>query len=157
MIVETFGNVIKAGIDGEIDVIVHGCNCFCRQKRGIAVDMAKTFGTHLFPLEYNEHEGDINKLGQIDFKIVTMEEGNIWVVNAYTQYHWSNPSVYGIPFDYDAFRLCFRKINEEFKAKEIGVPGLIGAGLAKGAPNIIREILQEECKKCKIIIYYPES
>lgn len=157
MVVEGIGDVIKAAVNREINVIVHGCNCFCTMKRGIAVEMAKTFNTHLFPSEFNDHEGDINKLGQIDFKFITMPKGNIWVVNAYTQYHWSTPGPYNIPFDYDAFRLCFRKINSIFKKEDIGIPGLLGAGLAQGKPNVIRAILEEECKNCKIIIYYPET
>lgn len=153
MVKEVDGDVIKAALAGDIGVIAHGVNCYCTQKKGIALNMSQTFQTHFFPLEYSDEEGDINKLGQIDFKYIKMKDSSIWVVNAYTQFHWKNPSIYGIPLDYDAFRLCFRKINFTFKQDEVGIP-FIGTGLAKGDPEIVRKILNEECKNIKLTIYH---
>lgn len=156
MVKEIIDNVIHAALRGDIGVIAHGCNCWNKQKKGICVEMAKIFGTHLFPLEFKDHQGDINKLGQIDFKRVIMEKGNIWVVNAYTQYHWKENSVYGIPLDYDAFRLCIRKINSEFRRDRVGIP-FIGAGLAGGDPKILRKILHEESKSIELTIYHLQT
>lgn len=159
MITERYGNVIEAARSGEINAIAHNVNCFCKQKLGFATTMAREFATNTFVLEDRENfEGDYNKLGQIDFKLITLpNRKNLWVINAYCQYHWSDPGPYDIPLDYDAFRLCMRKINREFKKSILGLPGLIGAGLDKGRPAIIKQIIGEELKNCDVIIYYPNE
>lgn len=156
MIKEVLGDVINAALDEEIDVIVQCCNCFNVQKKGFSIQMVDRFKTNEFPLEAEEYLGSVNKLGQIDYKIRVVDKTrhSLWVVNMYGQYHWSNPGPYGIPLDYDALRLCFRKLNNEFKKSIIGVPGVIGCGLAKGNPEIVKRIMREECKNCEIIIYY---
>ncbi len=28
---EKMGNIVKSGLQGEFDVIAHGCNCFCNK------------------------------------------------------------------------------------------------------------------------------
>lgn len=150
-------NLIDAALKGHINVIAHGCNCFCTQKKGLAKEMSNFFDTDKFPMESDDSMGDINKLGCINFKLKGSdnENYNVWVVNMYTQYHWATHSPYGIPLDYDALRLCFRKLNQEFKGHAIGIPGLIGCGLAKGDPEIVKNIINEETCNCQIIIYYP--
>ena len=45
------GDIIKLALTGEYDVVAHGCNCFCRQKSGLAPQMVKAFKTDKFPLE----------------------------------------------------------------------------------------------------------
>lgn len=151
---EIMGDVIKAALNKDVDVIVQCCNCYCTQKSGIATQMVAYFRTDKFELENDFYKGDITKLGQIDQGTRVTSFGNIYVINAYGQYHWSNPGPYGIPLDYDALRLCFRKINHKFKGYKIGLPGLIGAGLASGEPKIIRQIIKEEFKNCNVTIYY---
>jgi hypothetical protein len=149
-------NLINEAVEGRIEVIAQGNNCFCTQKKGLALEMSQFFNTTDFPMEAKGTAGDVNKLGCIDFKLraTNIEEKKVWVVNMYTQYHWATPSPYGIPLDYDALRLCFRKLNMEFKAKSIGIPGLIGCGLAKGNEDIVKDIINQETTKCNIIIYY---
>jgi O-acetyl-ADP-ribose deacetylase (regulator of RNase III) len=144
---ETEGNLIKMAQKGDFQVIAHGVNCFCRMKRGIAPQMANAFGCDYFPMERPSSVGDINKLGQIDFRHLYLEDNNKFcetinkipidfkegvinfvVVNAYTQYYWNTETK---PLDYEALRLCMRKINHIFKEKHIGLP-LIGCHLAGG-------------------------
>jgi hypothetical protein len=48
-------------------VIVHGCNCYCTQKAGLAPQMVKAFRTDYLPMEDDNYKGDINKLGTIDW------------------------------------------------------------------------------------------
>lgn len=70
------GNLITLALEGEFDVIVHGCNCFCVMKAGIAVEMDRVFKCNnpkYFKLEGVEYKGDVNKLGCI--------EGFTWHVN----------------------------------------------------------------------------
>lgn len=148
------GNLITEALEGKLEVIAHCCNCFCKQKKGLAEKMVEAFETHTFPMEDEPTIGDINKLGCIDFKMrpTKNKNKNVWVVNMYGQYHWKDPSPYGIPLDYDALRLCFRKLNTEFEFRTIGIPGLIGAGLAQGNPVIIRSIIEQETTLADIVI-----
>lgn len=162
------GDVIKLARDGKFDVIVHGCNCFCRMKRGIAPQMAEAFGADRFPLENTKYTGDIRKLGQIDIvKYCYDLDGKAWnaeheealhltgtydftlhVVNAYTQYTWDTNKK---PFDYDAFKLCLRKLNHIFKGKHIGMPK-IGSHLAGGVWGEIEKIIKHELKDCRVTV-----
>jgi O-acetyl-ADP-ribose deacetylase (regulator of RNase III) len=159
------------------DVIAHGCNCHSVQGAGLAPQMVRAFGTDKFPMELVG--SNMNKLGCIDFKpikfnmslnrIITNEELEsgmspsyfiINVVNAYTQYNYGKNHIDGSyrPLDYEALTLCMRKINHVFKGKHIGLPQ-IGAGLAGGNWELIKEIIQRELSDCNvtIVIYKPEN
>ena len=129
------GDLIKLGLDGEFDVIVHGCNCFNNMGAGIADTIA-----HIFPEAMMEDQktmiGDTDKLGT--FTHVTVK--GLTIVNAYTQYKYTRNE---IDVDYDALRECFRRIKSVFGGKRIGYP-LIGAGLAGGDWNVISNIIDEE-------------
>lgn len=157
---EIEGNLITLANKGVFDVIVHGVNCFCRQKSGLAPQMVEAFKTDTFPLEFAYRSGDINKLGQIDFKYV--REG-LAVVNAYTQYkikkfndedyHYTTTEN---PFDYEALTLCLRKMNDIFKGNHIGLPQ-IGSHLAGGDWNLIKSIIQKELKDCRVTVVIYKS
>lgn len=73
----------------------------------------------------------------------------LYVVNFYTQlYPGKNVKPFNIPLDYDAMRMSFRKLAialrvSEYKYLRIGLP-LIGGGLAKGDPNIIKKVMNDE-------------
>ena len=128
------GDLIQLAKEGHFNVITHGCNCFNRMKRGIAPQMAKAFGCDKFHMETDEYLPNcgvaakdlIEKLGNIDWKY--NKEFGVIVVNSYTQFHYHTPSKYGIPLDYDALRMCMRKLNILFKGLHIGLPK-IGCGL----------------------------
>lgn len=162
---EIKGDLINLARGGMFDVIVHGCNCFCTQKSGIAASMAKTFGTDKFPMEKLSSASDIRKLGNIDYKsfkvsqmsihdadhtgIETQElKYHLTVVNAYTQYYYSRTKK---PLDYEALTLCMRKINKIFKGENIGLPQ-IGSGLAGGDWNRIKKIIQKELIDCNVTV-----
>jgi len=146
---EIKGNLIRLAIKGEFDVIVHGCNCFCRMGAGIAPQMAIAFGADKFPMEAPEHRGDMNKLGTIDHKRV----GEVIVVNAYSQFGFGKNHTNGtsIPLDYEALTLCLRKINYNFKGDHIGLP-MIGCGLAGGDEKIVIKIIKWELKDCNVTL-----
>jgi O-acetyl-ADP-ribose deacetylase (regulator of RNase III) len=162
---EVNGDLIKLALEGNFDAITHGANCFCTMKAGIAPQMAKAFGCDKFPMEGQQHRGDYNKLGQIDWRINTYTGGttefdffefDLAVVNSYTQYGFGLNHEGGTarPLDYDALRLCMRKINHQFKGRHVGLPGLIGCGLAGGNENLVKSIIKEELKDCKVTIVY---
>lgn len=151
---EVWGDLIELAKKGEFDVIGHGCNCFCAMSRGIAPQMGAAFGCHLFPMEDKSTAGDINKLGQIDWKTLKFQnkfldtDFDLTVVNIYSQY---TPNAAIKPLDYEALMLGLRKMNHIFKGKRIGLP-LIGAGLAGGNWNRIKSIIQTELKDCDVTI-----
>jgi len=163
---EIEGNLIELAKQGMFQVITHGCNCFCRMKRGIAPQMAQAFGCDKFKLESKIFEGDYNKLGQIDFEtLIVSPEGRVRptimladkytdnsipliVVNSYTQYQWGTHLK---PFDYVAFRLCMKKINHTFKGYKVGLPQ-IGSHLAGGNWVRIKMIIQQELTDCDVTV-----
>ena len=127
-----------------------------------------------------KNKGDINKLGTIDYQHqylwfehpAVTEPGvaypmnskspgqpgvkDIIVVNSYTQYNYGKNHKDGVakPIDYEALALCLRKINKTFTGKHIGLPK-IGAGLAGGDWNRIKNIIQTELKdmQVSVVIY----
>lgn len=155
---EIEGNLITLAKQGEFEVIAHGCNCFCRMKRGIAPQMAEAFNCNdpeLYTMEGKNFEGDIRKLGNIEYKFYGLKRSKyITVVNAYTQYQWSTETK---PFDYEAFTLCMRKMNNIFAGKHIGLPK-IGSHLAGGDWDRIKEIIEKELIDCNVtVVIYKEN
>jgi len=161
---EVVGDLFDLIDQYEFDVTTHGCNCFCTMGAGIAPLMANKFGCDEFRMEGPTYMGDINKLGQIDWEVrYYSDEFEKWqknklnspslvVVNSYTQYQTGYGAV-----DYEAIMLCLRKINHEFKGLRVGLPR-IGAGLAGGEWVRIREIIQNELKKCDVtVVIHPKD
>jgi O-acetyl-ADP-ribose deacetylase (regulator of RNase III) len=153
---EVKGNLITMALSGEFDAITHGCNCFCTMGGGIAVPMRENFGCDKYPLEDSSKKGDIGKLGCIEWDVTHVnKDGNsypLYVINSYTQYGFAT---IGSPaIDYEALTLCMRKINKAFKGFSIGIPGMIGCGLAGGDESMVREILKKELVNCKITVVY---
>jgi len=157
---EVDGNLITMALNGDFNVIAHGCNCWCRMGAGLAPQMVKAFGCNTFPLERAQYVGDINKLGQIDSKAFSLgngeayladlysEDKDLYVVNAYTQFHFGKYHEGGVdkPVDYDAITLVMRKLNHKFRNQHIGLPYVIGCGLAGGDINVVIPIIKRELK-----------
>lgn len=164
------GDIITLALNKKFDVIAHGCNCFCTMGAGLAPQMARAFDCDIFKMESPQFRGDINKLGTIDynyFKVTDdfkaeltdgIEPYDFIVVNAYTQYGFGLNHKEGSarPLDYEALMLCFRKMNHLFEGKHIGLP-LIGAGLAGGDSEIIKQIMRDEFTSCDLtlVLYKP--
>ena len=143
---EVIEELIKMAKQGSFDVITYGCNCLSIMSAGIAVPMNLHFDCSQFPMELSGPS--VEKLGNIDYKVVEFGDIAFTVVNSYTQFY---PSVRLKPLDYEALTLCMRKINLMFKGKHIGLPQ-IGAGLAGGDWNRIKQIIQTELKDCKVTV-----
>lgn len=159
---EIKGDLIFLTKQGMFDVIAHGCNCYSNMNAGIAVVMEREFNCSKFPME--QMGVSFNKLGCIDFKeflvypnkksAETPVENNFtgkltYIVNAYTQARFGR--TFGPPADYEAIALCMRKINYQFKGMHIGLPK-IGAGLAGGDWDKIKQIIQKELIDCKVTV-----
>lgn len=130
------GDLIQLALNGEFDVIVHGCNC----KRTMGAGIARTI-RDMFPQAYNidMKTGDSKeKLGIISAAIAHGHEGHIFtIVNGYTQEH-PRP-----PVCTDAIRSVFEIVKKRFAGQRIGYPK-IGAGLGGGDWNEISKIINEE-------------
>lgn len=160
------GDLIEYAKKGMFDVIAHGCNCLSTMGAGIAPQMASSFGCDKFKMELLGP--DVTKLGNIDYQTFVLGENSIWsledaknnqdepeliVVNAYTQHMYGKNHKDGVsmPFDYEAFTICMRKMNEKFRGKHIGLP-MIGSGLAGGNWNRIESIIESTLYNCRVTV-----
>ncbi len=160
------GDIFNYTINGYFDVLIHGCNCQSKMGSGIVVPMSKYFKCNEFPMELMGP--NINKLGCIDYKEFFIHEGEYYetkinddskllnVVNCYTQNFYGKNHSDGVnkPLDYEALTLCMRKLNNVFSFKHIGIPGLIGCGLAGGDPDRVLKIIERELTKVEYTIVY---
>lgn len=130
------GDLLELAKNGQFDVIVHGCNCFCTMGAGIALQIK-----HQFPEAYkadmetkNSNPDYITKLGTYS----KAEIGDLTIVNAYTQFY---PGINPLSENYDAIVKVFVEIANDFSGKRVGIP-MIGAGLAGGNWAVINKIIE---------------
>ncbi len=133
------GDLITLALEGQFDVIVHGCNCFCTMGAGIARAIQEEF-PEAYAADLVTIKGDRNKLGDYSSATVTRNEHIITIINGYTQFHFHGDSVL---VDYDAVGRLFKKIKQDYAGKRIGYPR-IGAGLAGGDWEEISRIIDRE-------------
>ncbi len=141
-------DLVKLAIRGEVDTLVHGCNCFCTMGAGIAKTIRETW-PEVYETDCKTVKGDRNKLGTCGYTEIEDGFSPLTVINAYTQYGFGTEN--GPPFDYDAFRSCLYEIKKTQTGKHIGFP-LIGTGLAGGNWVTIYLILQEVLGDEKVTI-----
>ena len=139
---EIDGDIIELAKSGEYDVVIHGCNCFSTQGKGLAPQMNAAFNTLSFQMEqlsrYNLNEdARYNKLGCIDYEFFGAYQ--IYVVNCYTQFHPGKAA------RYNALTLCLSKLNFIFKGKKILVPA-IGAGLGGLDIKVVKTLIKVQLK-----------
>jgi O-acetyl-ADP-ribose deacetylase (regulator of RNase III) len=146
------GDLITLALQGQFDVIVHGCNCFCTMGAGIDRVIQEEF-PEAYAADLVTIKGDRNKLGDFSFATVTRNGHQITIVNGYTQFHFHGESVL---VDYDAVQSIFKKVKQRFSGKRIGYPK-IGAGLAGGDWRRISEIIDQELagEDHRLVVYVP--
>ena len=136
---------------GDLDIVVHGCNCFCTMGKGIAKSIKSRFpGAYL--ADTLTEKGNIDKLGTWSqwFDI----ESETLILNAYTQYQYHKvPGTPGNLFRYDKFTEICRSINKTWPGSKIGLPK-IGAGLAGGDWDKIKEIIKTELRDCHVTVFW---
>jgi O-acetyl-ADP-ribose deacetylase (regulator of RNase III) len=148
-LVNVKGDIITHIKYGSFDVVVHGCNCFCKMKSGLAAQISKNYPI-VYEADLKTIPGDYNKLGNYTYaEVDSVNDKNVIVVNCYIQYNYGRTNKRYV--DYDALRLCLRKINFKYSHKKIGLPK-IGSGLAGGDWNIIKNIITEELKDMSVFI-----
>jgi O-acetyl-ADP-ribose deacetylase (regulator of RNase III) len=146
------GDLIKLAKSGVFDVIIHGCNCFHTMGAGIALRIKENFPQAYFE-DLKTKYGDNNKLGTYTFIRINNNGKDLFIINAYTQFHysWQNKSI-----RYDALRKCLKKIKTDFSGLRFGLPK-IGCGLAGGSWDIVSKIIEEELNLEDVTIVYFEK
>ena len=132
------GDLIKLAVDGQFDVIVHGCNCFCTMGAGIAKAVKDEF-PEAYAADLSTIKGSREKLGTFSEAMIIRNGHKIVVINAYSQFHWRGK---GNKADYNSLKAIFSQIKKKYTGKRIGYP-LIGAGLAGGDWIIISQIIEK--------------
>ncbi len=133
------GDLIQLAMNGNFDVIVHGCNCFCTMGAGIAKQI-KTLFPQAFEADQETLIGNRKKLGTYSSATVKIKGHTLIIVNAYTQYDFSG---HGVLVEYDAVKEVFARIKDDFTGLKIAYPK-IGAGLAKGDWEMISNIIDNK-------------
>lgn len=136
---ECTGDLLILALQGEFDVIVHGCNCFCNMGAGIAKSIKKQF-PEAYAADQTTLPADHAKLGSYSQARIQRGDRQFVILNAYTQFDWRGQ---GVKADYAAIRKAFAAIRKEFDGLRIAYP-LIGAGLAGGDWATIAAIIDEE-------------
>lgn len=152
------GDFMEMSKTNNFGVIAQVRDCFCDPREGrLSRRMNAAFNTSDMTLENYNQNGVYNKLGQIEWKTVK-EYGDIfWLVNMYAIHNPKNAGPYGIPLDYDALRLCLRKLNAQFEGGEIGLPK-IGTGKgSKGDWTIVSRMIAEELTDVKLVTIVTEA
>lgn len=145
MINYTKGNAISKFLDGQFDAFAHGCNCFNRHGRGIALEVKRRL-PEMTKADARTQEGSREKLGGFSFHDYPFGRG----INLYTQYTWNNKDDM---LKLWAVRDGFERIFEWMVAngKTTLVIPKIGAGLARGhmseeeAWDAVSDIVERTC------------
>lgn len=132
------GNLIQLALQGEFQVIVHGCNCYGRMGKGIALGIKNQWpDAYKADLDFPVPFGP-DRLGKIS--VSSPQSNGLIIINAYTQVrHWHERGEdYNAPLvDYNAVGRCFAAVRELVSPEtRIGFP-LIGCGLAKGRWDMV--------------------
>ena len=144
MLIHKKGNLLDMADNGDFDIIIQGCNCFCAMGAGLAPQIARRY-PEAEEADYVTRRGDIMKLGNWTMAWSTREPDKkaFRIINAYTQYVTSQQGE--DVFEYAAFELILRKLAYEYGAQRYGFP-LIGCGLAGGDKRRIMALLENFAK-----------
>lgn len=151
------GNYFSHLMTGEHDVFLNIIDCHNSHVN----QFTTSFQTDDFPLETISYSPQ-DRLGNVDSVVKQVKQPgknhmkNVFIVNTYAFYDTFSTGPYGIKLDYDAFRLCLRKVNIEHVGHSIAIPMAILQELG-GDSAIIEKIAEEELYKCKVRIITPAT
>jgi len=133
MLLHKRGNLLDLAEQGEFDVIIHGCNCFCTMGAGIAKEIRSRY-PGAWRVDQDTDSGDINKLGNW----TEYQTKGFTIINAYTQFGMSNGDDV---FEYISFKLILQKLAHLYGDQRFGLP-YIGMGLAGGDKPYITHLIE---------------
>lgn len=151
MIIYKKGNLFDFIYEGKYDIILQGCNCFCKMDDGIALQFAQNFPEVLFA-DLQTLPKDKNKLGTFVSIPIERFDKKFEILNCYTQFAFSGYDIETFDyFDYIAFEEILKKISQFDKKLRIGMP-LIGSGHAGGDVDRILNLIEKYLSNHKIEI-----
>ena len=148
----------KSSENKALNVFIHQCNAHNNLGKGIAKAISTAY-PGVARADNATQAGDRAKLGTYTYARV---KENVVVANAYGQfnYGWLNPlDSNGRQTDYEALRKSLTAIRDDFTGRSTHpvifyVPLMIGAGNAKGDPEIIQPMVKEIFKEHDLILFY---
>lgn len=149
MINYVVGDLIELAKNGEFNVIVQGCNCFCKMNSGVAKAIRENF-IEAYIVDQMTVPGDPKKLGTY----TCASRPNLTIVNAYTQFDYGYDGK--LRFSYEAFYKVMNRIAKDFNGFKIGMPK-IGSGLAGGDWKLIEKIIRSTMIDQNVTIVVKES
>lgn len=131
------GNLIDLAIEGNFDIIAHGCNCQKIMGAGIAFQIANRIPKAKL-VDQQDERSPLQRLGDLSisdpYKTLS---GKIFIVlNLYTQF------MPGRNLNYSALELVLQKVNSLYPELKIGIP-LIGCGIAGGDWKKVEMVIQK--------------
>jgi hypothetical protein len=142
------GDLIQMANKGEVDILIHGCNCF-DMNSGIAKQVRETF-PEAFEADRKLKKGDKSKLGSYTSATVERAGKPVHIVNSYTQYNWGREEDV-LYVDYEKMRKSLEKIAEDFPTGKIGIPR-IGSGLGNGCWVTLSNIINVAFKGRDLVL-----
>ena len=148
MLTRTKGDLVKAAVDGEINFLVHGCNCFSTWGAGIAKQIKAQF-PKAYEIDRDDYREPYEKIGSYSSTII--KETGLRIINLYTQFDYGTN---GRKFEYGAFRRAMDEIYADFylENKIIGI-NRIGSGLAGADFGIVENILLDYTDRGNWILF----
>ena len=159
MIKEVNGNLLTYP---GIQVIGHQTNCLGAFGKGFALQVKQKY-PYVYETynKYCKSQSDAhNLLGTI--QVLKIEDGK-YIANLFGEYSFCESiALYeegGKPrhTDYDALKECLHRLHTWMvlnDIKTVGVPNLIGCGLAGGSKTIVRQLIEDEFGDDEDITFY---
>ncbi|MDU8351415.1 hypothetical protein RYA05_05890 [Pseudomonas syringae pv. actinidiae] len=148
------GDLVEMANSGEVDVIIHGVDCFHSFSSPVARHIAQAFPEAL-EADRQTKSGDKKKLGTYSFAKVSVGDRQVVIVNAYTQLKsGSGDELY---VDYESVRKVFRQIKKDFNGYRFAIPR-IGAGAENGCWVTLSNIISCEMERKDLtLVDFPEG
>lgn len=124
------GNLIDMALNGDFDVIVHGCNIFHTFGSGIAAEIKNRI-PDAYEADKMTKYADRSKLGDCSITIQPNNVGSAFMlINLYTQGSFGKAGVHVV---YEALEDGFKRFKQadSLSPQRVGIP-MIGAGLGGG-------------------------
>jgi len=149
---EVDGDLLEMFSNGEFENIAHGANCYNKMGAGIAKQIKERFPEAYYADRHYVIIEGVERLGNISYSTIkdVIHEHNVFINNGYVFNLYTQVKP-GPNADYDAVRLALRKLNSWCDGETVGLPK-IGCGIGGLKWNVVRTIIQEEMKDCKVTV-----
>lgn len=142
-------DLIEMAKKGDIDVLIHGCNCQNTKGSGFAKQLFNEF-PEAYWADNQTIKGDKRKLGTYTAAEVERNGKKFTIINAYTQLLWGRDEN-KLYCDYEAIRKVLKAIAQDYPSRKFFMPKM-GSGLANGCWRTIDNIINNELDNVTIIV-----